>query len=200
MRTLLDIPDSFTFRFTSAEFDGFARDPGPRGMGDVRPEVTRTLTIDDAIQQNQDARTYLGVHWKFDSVQGAVIGKEVRRKLWFDAPPDELVGLFAWQCRPSACVNARWRMLLACRTPTSAIQPCRSHRMQTEYGCESRCRVKLGAQYFARADRRDGRKPVPQESVGLPILVACDRCAASWLEPGGCALSRQYLSSMLSRL
>jgi hypothetical protein len=77
VRRELALPDSFTFKFTSAELDGVARDPGPGGQGALRPVVTRTLSINDAILQNQDSRTYLGVHWEFDSRQGGVLGEEV---------------------------------------------------------------------------------------------------------------------------
>ena len=84
-------PARSRFKFTSAELDGIAQDPGADAKGPKRPRVTLTLTIDDAILQNQDSRTYLGVHWEMDSREGGVIGKEVRRcSIWlcFQCPLD----------------------------------------------------------------------------------------------------------------
>jgi membrane-associated phospholipid phosphatase len=75
IRDELGLKNSFRFKFTSAEFDGNAKNPD----GSKRPPVTRTLTILDAIKQNQDSRVFLGVHWQFDSVKGGVLGEKVGR-------------------------------------------------------------------------------------------------------------------------
>jgi hypothetical protein len=69
----------FKFPFTSAEFDGGARDPGFTGMGTPRPKVTRTLSLADCIKENQESRAFLGAHWRFDSTQGGVLGSEVAK-------------------------------------------------------------------------------------------------------------------------
>jgi hypothetical protein len=71
----------FTFPFTSAEFDGTARDPGQNAMGAVRPKVTRILSLADCIKENQESRAFLGVHWLFDSTQGGVLGSEVAKRI-----------------------------------------------------------------------------------------------------------------------
>jgi hypothetical protein len=71
----------FKFPFTSAEFDGTARDPGPERMGKLRPEVTRVLSLADCIKDNQESRAFLGVHWQFDSTQGGVLGSEVAKRI-----------------------------------------------------------------------------------------------------------------------
>ena len=73
---LSDIINSgFVYDFTSAEFDGVARNPD----GTVRDMVTRRLTIDDAIEQNKVARVFIGVHWRFDAEQGGDLGEMIGR-------------------------------------------------------------------------------------------------------------------------
>ena len=74
----LGVGDDFAFRFQSAEFDGEAK-PACLQCG-PRPEVTRSLTIGEAIQQNQDSRVFLGVHWSIDSEQGGVLGVTIGKR------------------------------------------------------------------------------------------------------------------------
>jgi hypothetical protein len=71
----------FKFPFTSAEFDGKNRYPGEKGEGIPRPEKPRVLSLADCIKENQDSRAFLGVHWRFDSTQGGVLGSEVAKRI-----------------------------------------------------------------------------------------------------------------------
>ena len=55
-----------TFDFVSDEFDGHNLDAD----GSARTLHSRTLTFDQAIEENSISRVYLGVHWKFDGFVG----------------------------------------------------------------------------------------------------------------------------------
>lgn len=46
-----------------------------------RPLLTRSLTIDEAIEENRVARVYLGVHWEFDQDAGVAIGEEIAQNI-----------------------------------------------------------------------------------------------------------------------
>jgi membrane-associated phospholipid phosphatase len=74
----LGISPDFSFTFVSAELDGIARDP-PKTT--PRPRKPRKLTIASAILENQRSRVYLGVHWNFDSSEGAKVGADLATKL-----------------------------------------------------------------------------------------------------------------------
>jgi hypothetical protein len=76
VRKVLDLPADFTFEAVSDEYNGESTD-----MGVVRPLEIKTLTIDDAIEQNKISRVYLGVHWRIDSESGATLGAEIAEKL-----------------------------------------------------------------------------------------------------------------------
>ena len=41
------------------------------------PDLPRTLTLDEAIEENKAARVYLGVHWWLDQEAGADVGMAV---------------------------------------------------------------------------------------------------------------------------
>ena len=59
------------FEFVSDEFNGISRD----STNVIRPRLARWFTLAQAIQENADSRIYLGVHWKFDAVQGMKLGE-----------------------------------------------------------------------------------------------------------------------------
>lgn len=62
------------FSFTSDEFNGINRE----GDRTVRPLITRYFAnIDDAIWENAVSRIYLGIHWRFDAINGVVAGREI---------------------------------------------------------------------------------------------------------------------------
>src|SRR5262249_15425013 len=72
-RTLADFygRDDITFSFTSDEFNGVTRDQD----GSVRPVVTRTFhSFSEAAEENGQSRIYLGIHWRFDKVNGIRAG------------------------------------------------------------------------------------------------------------------------------
>jgi hypothetical protein len=60
-------------KFVSDEFNGKTTD----NTGTVRPRWEQTFTLRKAIEQNNLSRIYLGVHWKFDSTGGELVGKQV---------------------------------------------------------------------------------------------------------------------------
>jgi hypothetical protein len=68
----LQLTNTFTFGFVSDEFNGIS--VGEQG---VRPHHKRTMTIDDAIEDNILSRVYLGVHWEFDGRAGETLGTEI---------------------------------------------------------------------------------------------------------------------------
>jgi hypothetical protein len=81
------------FVMTSDEFNGKAVDdfycdrfkdcvvdptnPIEPAKANKRPNAPRTLTIDAAIEENKLSRIYLGVHWRADVEDGAVLGKKI---------------------------------------------------------------------------------------------------------------------------
>jgi hypothetical protein len=73
VRKALNIAPYQRFYFVSDEFNGVNEDRN----GKPRPSMTRPLTIDDAIDENQRSRVFLGVHWNFDSTGGGELGKAI---------------------------------------------------------------------------------------------------------------------------
>ena len=62
------------------KFGDCVADPGnpiDPAIANKRPNLPRTLTIDQAIQQNLEGRVYLGVHWRFDQTAGGQLGRAV---------------------------------------------------------------------------------------------------------------------------
>src|SRR5207249_2528598 len=75
-RTLADFygRDNITFSFTSDEFNGVTTDQS----GNVRPVVTRTYhSFSEAAEENGQSRIYLGIHWRFDKVEGIKAGNAI---------------------------------------------------------------------------------------------------------------------------
>eukprot|EP00178_Gracilaria_changii_P016033 TRINITY_DN451_c0_g1_i1.p2 TRINITY_DN451_c0_g1~~TRINITY_DN451_c0_g1_i1.p2 ORF type:complete len:517 (-),score=84.39 TRINITY_DN451_c0_g1_i1:2442-3992(-) len=73
-------PSDITVTITSDEFndinaEGTSEDGTPGGV--VRPEFTQTITLQEAIDQNKDSRVFLGVHWRFDSIGGEIVGDQI---------------------------------------------------------------------------------------------------------------------------
>lgn len=45
--------------------------------GKARPFFPKFLSLDDAIDENQRSRVYLGVHWNMDSTEGGKLGAKI---------------------------------------------------------------------------------------------------------------------------
>jgi hypothetical protein len=66
--------NDISFTIGSDEFNGVTRDQN----GVVRPVVTRSFTsFSQAAEENGQSRIYLGIHWKFDKVQGITMGDNI---------------------------------------------------------------------------------------------------------------------------
>jgi hypothetical protein len=66
--------DTISFTIGSDEFNGTTRDQN----GNVRPVVTRSFTsFSQAAEENGQSRIYLGIHWRFDKVQGIALGENI---------------------------------------------------------------------------------------------------------------------------
>jgi hypothetical protein len=66
--------DDIHFSFCSDEFDGITKDQN----GQVRPVVVRSWdSFSQAAEENGQSRIYLGIHWKFDKVEGIKQGTEI---------------------------------------------------------------------------------------------------------------------------
>jgi hypothetical protein len=72
-KMMLKVPKGKKFPMVSDEFNGV--NTGEDGK--PRPNKIRNISVDKAIQENQDSRVYLGVHWDFDSSEGGRLGKAV---------------------------------------------------------------------------------------------------------------------------
>jgi hypothetical protein len=66
--------DDITFSFTSDEFNGVTKDQS----GNARPVLTRTFhSFSEAAEENGQSRIYLGIHWRFDKVEGIKAGNAI---------------------------------------------------------------------------------------------------------------------------
>jgi hypothetical protein len=66
--------DNVGFTFVSDEYNGITRD----NRGRVRPRLPRSFkSLSQAEEENGQSRIYLGVHWRFDKVQGMAMSHEV---------------------------------------------------------------------------------------------------------------------------
>jgi membrane-associated phospholipid phosphatase len=70
-------PEDIRFRFVSDEFNGSTRD----NNGVMRPRLELSLTLRQAIVDNEISRIYLGVHWLFDATGGRTVGEAIARKV-----------------------------------------------------------------------------------------------------------------------
>jgi hypothetical protein len=90
------------FAMYSDEFDGKAVDdyycerfndcvadpsnPIEPEKANKRPNLSRKLTIDAAIQENKDSRIYLGVQWRADVEAGSLLGKKLAEDTFASFP------------------------------------------------------------------------------------------------------------------
>ena len=90
---MLAITDGKKITMHSDEFNGKAVDdvycskfwdcvadpsnPIDPAIANKRPNMPRSLTIDEAIQENFESRLYLGVHWRMDQDAGEMLGRAV---------------------------------------------------------------------------------------------------------------------------
>jgi len=66
--------DDIAFTFVSDEFNGETRD----NQGNLRPYRPRSFSsLSEAAEENGQSRIYLGIHWKFDKVEGIAQGRRV---------------------------------------------------------------------------------------------------------------------------
>jgi len=66
--------DEIPFTLISDEFNGITTD----SAGNVRPLIPRSFsTLSQAEEENGQSRIYLGIHWKFDKVEGIAQGRKV---------------------------------------------------------------------------------------------------------------------------
>ena len=61
--------------FVSDEFNGITRD----NTGAARPKWEQSMSLKEAIDQNEESRIYLGVHWRFDATGGATVGEAIAK-------------------------------------------------------------------------------------------------------------------------
>lgn len=68
--------DTLDLLFQSDEFNGLTED----SRGKTRPAKTmRFRSISQAIEENNESRIWLGVHWRFDATYGSQAGQEIAR-------------------------------------------------------------------------------------------------------------------------
>ncbi|HET6371810.1 MAG TPA: vanadium-dependent haloperoxidase, partial [Candidatus Polarisedimenticolia bacterium] len=66
--------DDIAFTFVSDEFNGSTKDH----TGAVRPLIPRSFSsLSQAEEENGQSRIYLGIHWRFDKVEGIAQGRRV---------------------------------------------------------------------------------------------------------------------------
>src|SRR6266404_2318905 len=66
--------DHIRFTFVSDEFNGVTKDQ----FGNTRPLIPRTFeTLSQAEDENGQSRIYLGIHWRFDKVNGIRQGEQI---------------------------------------------------------------------------------------------------------------------------
>lgn len=68
---------SLNVKFVSDEFNGRTTD----NTGAMRPKWEQEISLAECMKQNEDSRVYLGVHWRFDSTAGAIVGKAIAAKV-----------------------------------------------------------------------------------------------------------------------
>ncbi len=71
-------PQDITLDFVSDEFNGKTTD----NQGATRPRLKETFTLQQAIEDNNISRIYLGVHWKFDASGGERVGTAIASKVF----------------------------------------------------------------------------------------------------------------------
>jgi hypothetical protein len=91
MRQFVKSPESFTFNYSSDEFNGKNKDvynyvrcknpnenpDGSKGGKYIKFCQEREFTFDCAERENADSRIFMGVHWIFDADDGIEIGNRV---------------------------------------------------------------------------------------------------------------------------
>ena len=65
-------------KFVSDEFNGVTTD----NTGAVRPKYQSDMTLTEAIDENDQSRIYLGVHWQFDAKGGNQVGTAIADKVF----------------------------------------------------------------------------------------------------------------------
>lgn len=99
--TLSFVADQRKFELHSDEFNGKAVDdnycakfkcvldidnPIEPEVANKRPNLPRTLTIDEAIEENKQSRIYLGVHWQEDQTTGQLLGETIAQNVISNFP------------------------------------------------------------------------------------------------------------------
>lgn len=82
VKTLLNIPEGREYPMESDEFNGVNKDE----LGVPRPKMTRTMSFDTAIKENERSRIYIGVHFDFDCTEGTKLGKSVAEDILASFP------------------------------------------------------------------------------------------------------------------
>lgn len=67
-------PSELVATITSDEFNGNTVEST---TGETRRVFTQTINLQEAIEQNNAGRVYLGVHWRFDSDGGELVGRQI---------------------------------------------------------------------------------------------------------------------------
>jgi hypothetical protein len=76
---LMEVPtDKIKVKFVSDEFNGVNTD----NTGTVRPKYQSDITLAEAIEENDQSRIYLGVHWQFDAKGGNQVGTAIADKVF----------------------------------------------------------------------------------------------------------------------
>ena len=70
-------PEEINVKFVSDEFNGVTTD----NTGAVRPKYQANFSLRKAIEDNNQSRIYLGVHWQFDAQGGEKVGKAIADKV-----------------------------------------------------------------------------------------------------------------------
>jgi hypothetical protein len=66
--------DRIAFTFVSDEFNGVTHD----NQGNARPLIPRSFSrLSEAEEENGQSRIYLGIHWRFDKIEGIAQGRSV---------------------------------------------------------------------------------------------------------------------------
>jgi PAP2 superfamily len=71
-------PQDISLEFVSDEFNGRTTD----NKGATRPRFKETFTLQQAIEDNNISRIYLGVHWDFDASGGEIVGTAIASKVF----------------------------------------------------------------------------------------------------------------------